>query len=213
MMLYARMRSGLSMSNYTLNKDLVLLLALLSFALLSCGNRAHISPEAPQIPISDIRSCDLVFRLGRSIESSIVAADGNYSHIGVVIRCDSALRVAHIEPSREGMEQTKYEPLEEFFRSDRAAAGCVMRLEGLDSLQRERIEDYLLSCRNISFDHDYMLSDPSQMYCTELVWRAFLAVDEDLSNGVRRKLPLAKDEVILPTDIFVNENLTKVWSY
>ena len=214
MMLYAKMRSGLSMSSYTLNKALSLLLfPLFAFALLGCDNRAHISPEVPQIPISDIRSCDLVFRLGRSIESAIVAADGGYSHIGVIIRANSGLWVAHIEPSREGQEQTKYESLEEFFRSDRALAGCVMRLEELDPMQRERVENYLLSCRNISFDHDYMLSDTTQMYCTELVWRAFLSVEVDLSAGTRRKLPLAREQVILPTDIFANEALVKVWSY
>ena len=213
-MLYAKMRSGLSMSNCTLNKHLLpILFSLSAFVLLGCGRSVNLSCELPQIPESDIRSCDLAFRLGRSIESSIIAADGSYSHIGVVVETDSGLRVVHIEPSREGKERTKFEPLDEFFHPNRAAAGAVMRLEGLDSMQRAGIENYLLSCQNISFDHDYRLSDTMQMYCTELVWRAFLAVGEDLSMGARRKLPLAREEVIMPTDIFANEALTRVWSY
>lgn len=213
-MLYAKMRSGLSMSNCTLNKHLLpLLFSLFALALLGCGGSENVSRELLQITESDIHSCDLVFRLGRSIESSIIAANGSYSHIGVVVETDSGLQVAHIEPSREGVEQTKYETLSEFFRSDRAAAGCVVRVEELDSLQRTSIENYLLSCRNVTFDHDYMLSDTTQMYCTELVWRSFLAAGVDLSTGTRRKLPLAREEVILPTDIFANGNLTKVWSF
>ena len=213
-MLYAKMRSGLSMSNCTLNKHLLpLLFSLYALALFACGRSVNISRELPQIPESDIRSCDLVFRLGRSIESSLIAAEGSYSHIGVVVETDLGLRVAHIEPSREGDERTKFEPLDEFFHPDKAASGAVMRLEGLDSLQRIGIVDYILSCRDVSFDHDYMLSDTTQMYCTELVWRAFLTEGVDLSNGVRRKLPLAREGVILPTDIFANEALTKVWSY
>ena len=155
----------------------------------------------------------MAFRLGRSIESSVIASQGNYSHIGVIIERDSARLVAHIEPSREGSELTRYESVEEFFHPDRASAGCVMRINELDSVQRLKIESYLLACKDITFDHDYTLSDTTQMYCTELVHRALMTANIDLTHGIRHNVPIAKESVILPSDMLRDERLTKVWSY
>lgn len=201
------------MLTYTLNRILPYFAALLALATLSCDKKSPRTPTKPEIPTTEIRSCDLVFRLGRSIESSVIASQGNYSHIGVIIERDSALLVAHIEPSREGSELTRYESVEEFFHPDRASAGCVMRIDKLDSVQRHKIESYLLACKDITFDHDYTLSDTTQMYCTELVHRALMTENIDLTHGIRHNVPLAKEYVILPSDMLSDERLTKVWSY
>lgn len=201
------------MLTYTLNRILPYFAALLALATLSCEKRSPRTPAKPEIPTTEIRPCDLVFRLGRSIESSVIASQGNYSHIGVIIERDSALLVAHIEPSRERSEQTRYESVEEFFHPDRASAGCVMRINELDSVQRHKIESYLLACKDITFDHNYTLSDTTQMYCTELVHRALMTVNIDLTHGIRHNVPIAKESVILPSDMLRDERLTKVWSY
>lgn len=201
------------MLTYTLNRILPYFAVLLALATLSCDKRSPRTPAKPKIPATEIRSCDLAFRLGRSIESSVIAAHGNYSHIGVIIERDSARLVAHIEPSREGSELTRYESVEEFFHPDRASAGCVMRINELDSVQRLKIESYLLACKDITFDHNYTLSDTTQMYCTELVHRALMTVNIDLTHGIRHNVPIAKESVILPSDMLRDERLTKVWSY
>lgn len=201
------------MLTYTLNRILPYFAVLLALVTFSCEKRLPRSPSIPEIPVTEIRSCDLVFRLGRSIESSVIASQGNYSHIGVIIERDSARLVAHIEPSRKGSEQTRYESVEEFFHPDKASAGCVMRIDELDSVQRLKIESYLLTCKDITFDHNYTLSDTTQMYCTELVHRALMTVNIDLTHGIRHNVPIAKESVILPSDMLRDERLTKVWSY
>lgn len=201
------------MLTYTLNRILPYLAVLLALVTFSCEKKSPRTPAIPEIPATEILSCDLAFRLGRSIESSVIAAYGNYSHIGVIIERDSALLVAHIEPSREGSELTRYESVEEFFHPDRASAGCVMRIDKLDSVQRRKIDSYLLACKNITFDHDYTLSDTTQMYCTELVHRALMTANIDLTQGIRHNVPLAKESVILPSDMLRDERITKVWSY
>ena len=201
------------MLTYTLNRILPYFAVLLALATFSCDKRSPRTPAIPEIPTTEIRSCDLVFRLGRSIESSVIASQGSYSHIGIIIERDSARLVAHIEPSREGSELTRYESVEEFFHPDRASAGCVMRINELDSVQRHKIESYLLACKDITFDHDYTLSDTTQMYCTELVHRALMTANIDLIHGIRHNVPIAKESVILPSDMLRDERLTKVWSY
>ena len=198
------------MSIFTLNRSCILLILLLITSCHSGGNVHTATP--PEIPISNFRSGDIVFRLGRTLESRAIAADGRYSHVGIIIRNDSTLQVAHIEPSRNGSELTKYESLEQFFHPDNASSGTVMRIEDLDSMQLATVENYLFSCKNISFDHNYKLSDSTQMYCTELVHRAFSEIGIEITN-VRHRVPLAQEEVILPTDIFKSDKLVEVWRY
>ena len=198
------------MSIFTLNKSCILLILSLITSCRSGGN--HYAATLPEIPISNFHSSDVAFRLGRTIESRAIAADGGYSHVGIIIRKDSTLKVAHIEPSRNGGERTKYESLEQFFHPDNASSGAVMRIENLNSTQLAVVENYLFSCKNISFDHDYKLSDTTQMYCTELVYRAFLEIGIEITN-VRHHVPLAHEEVILPTDIFKSDKLVEIWRY
>lgn len=199
------------MSIFTLNKSYILLILLLITSCRCGGNVYTATP--PEIPISDLRSGDVAFRLGRTLESRVIASDGGYSHVGIIIRNDSTLQVVHIEPSRNSNELTKYESLEQFFHPDNATSGTVMRIVDLDSAQRTAVENYLYSCKNISFDHNYKLSDSTQMYCTELVYRAFSEIGIDVTNGIRHRVPLAQEEVILPSDIYESDKLMEVWRY
>ena len=198
------------MSIFTLNKSCILLILLLITSCRSGGNIHTATP--PEIPITVLRSGDIAFRLGRTLESRAIAADGGYSHVGIIIRNDSTLLVVHIEPSRNGSELTKYESLEQFFHPDNATSGAVMRIENLDSTQLATVENYLFSCKNISFDHNYKLSDSTQMYCTELVHRTFSKIGIEITN-VRHSVPLVQEEVILPTDISKSDKLVEVWRY
>ena len=198
------------MSIFTLNKSCILLILLLITSCRSGGN--HYAATPPEIPISNFRSGDIVFRLGRTLESRAIASNDGYSHVGIIIRNDSTLQVAHIEPSRNGSELTKYESLEQFFHLDNASSGAVMRIENLDSMQRTAVENYLFLCKNISFDHNYKLSDSTQMYCTELVHRTFSEIGIEITD-VRHRVPLAQEEVILPTDIFKSDKLIEIWRY
>jgi hypothetical protein len=199
------------MSIFTLNKSCILLILLLITSCRSGDNDYAATP--PEIPISNLRSGDIAFRLGRTLESRVIATEGGYSHVGIVIRHDSTLQIAHIEPSRGGSELTKYESLEQFFHPDNATSGAVMRIEGLGSEQQASVENYLFACKNITFDHDYKLSDTTQMYCTELAFRAFSEIGIDITNGIRHRVPLAQEEVILPTDISNNDRLVEIWRY
>ena len=101
----------------------------------------------PSIPQEDFRAGDVVFRLGRTLESDAIAsvAEDNFrfSHVGVVVGRGDSLRVVHIEPEREGAERIKAESLEEFFSLSRAVKGMVTSRKGISLEQCQIIENDL----------------------------------------------------------------------
>jgi hypothetical protein len=159
-------------------------------------------------------------RLGRTIESDLIARSGEgndrYSHIGIIIESDSGLVVIDIEPSTDKhMEQIKAQSLKEFFLPSKAIAGAVFRYKELDSIEINTLKTCAIRELNssITFDHDYLLSDPTQMYCTELIEHIYKSINIPLSEGRTQRLPLAKEPVIMPSGISRNKNLEKIWSY
>ena len=111
----------------------IVLFYLLQACLASCGaseERTHsIFPREARL-----RTGDVVMRRGLGFASHAVTfADrgGAYSHIGIVAWEDGEWMVVHAvpgEPDFPGDEdRVKMEPLDAYFRSDRAGEGCVLR--------------------------------------------------------------------------------------
>ena len=189
-----------------------------ALALAGCRGNGNASAAETAIPYDSLRTADLALRLGRSIESEAIASCGGgerYSHAGIIIRSDTAAVVIHIEPSATADERVRCDAAGDFFRSDRASAGAVMRLRGITDAQRRDIAYYAraLAGSEIVFDHDYSLSDSTRMYCTELVERAYAAAGISLSQGRRHKVPLKREPVIMPSDITHNDSLETIWNY
>ena len=189
--------------------------------LASSGCRQQIV-EYPSVtpPVNKLCVGDIVFRLGRSLQSGFIASAGNgarsYSHIGIIIEQDSTLMVAHIVPDNtRSDERVLCESLGDFFAYEDAVAGCVMRYNGLNDVQRDAIEWHAVRLINsgIEFDHDYRQSDTTTMYCTELVEYVFSLENIDLSQSRRHTLPLVSEPIILPSDIAENNNLSKIWQF
>ena len=208
------------MSILTRNKVCKYLFFLALSLLIGCVNSAPKQYPTPQIPASKFHSADLAMRLGRTIESDLIARSGEgndrYSHIGIIIESDSGLVVIDIEPSTDKhMEQIKAQSLKEFFSPSKAIAGAVFRYKELDSIEINTLKTCAIRELNssITFDHDYLLSDPTQMYCTELIEHIYKSINVSLSEGRTQRLPLAKEPVIMPSDISRNKNLEKIWSY
>lgn len=187
---------------------------------IGCATRTPKTYPSIRIPKSDFCSADLALRLGRSIESDLIARGGksgnHYSHIGLLIESDSGMIVVDIEPSTDKeSEQIKAQSVSDFFNHEKAIAGAIMRHNGLDSTQINILKNKAIELLNssITFDHDYQLSDNSKMYCTELIEVLFNAINISLSENRNRTLPLAKEPVIIPSDISQNRNLKRIWSY
>lgn len=165
---------------------------------------------------------DIVFRRGSSLASRIVLASdtkGNYSHIGVVVRDSGHFKVVHAVPGESEPKQpdrVKMEAIHDFFAANRAVAGEVMRLQMDDSL-RLVVADRAKDCfsKKILFDHDYDLSEQSCLYCTELIWYVFDAIDIDITRESRSYVNFLsfKGDFIFPSDISKNEDLISIYSF
>lgn len=131
--------------------------------------------------------------------------EGVYSHTGVVVRVGEEWFVVHAvpgEPLPDGSEVVRCDPIGLFFAPDRCRAGALMRYA--DSCVAQRVAqtslDYYLT--KVAFDSQYDTDDSTQLYCTELIWRAFRREGVDIGGGRRHSIPgFDRHSVIFPSDI------------
>ena len=160
----------------------------------------------------DFREGDLVLRCGYGAESRVVteASQSVYSHIGI-LHYDTLTvqwQVIHAVPGETKMgepEWLKAESISEFFATNRAIRGAWMRVDCPDSIAVAAVRYALQKVvAKVEFDNDYLLSDTTRIYCTELVWQAYLHQGIDLSEGQRHEVPSffsTDGECIFPCDI------------
>lgn len=169
-----------------------------------------------------LREGDIVFRRGQGVRSrAVVEMDryGMYSHVGIVVSSDSGLMIIHAVPDEAVKGQPDYIKMDrpdEFFSEKRSCRGCILRISDPDSIEVAEISArYALKkyTERIKFDHDYNLGDTTAMYCTELVWLAYLHSGIDITAGHRSEisnLPIFSGTYILPSDIFGSGILKEV---
>ena len=139
---------------------------------------------------------DLVFRRGRGITSRLaLLSDARciYSHVGLLILDGTEPRVVHVVPAESAGDssQVRVEPLTTFIDVEHASAVSVRRLEHDRSrhyaaLSASAARDYVRQA--LSFDTRFDLDSRDRMYCTELVWRAYLEAGIDLVDGIFTRL-------------------------
>lgn len=155
------------------------------------------------------REGDLVLRCGWGVESRAVVEAGSsvYSHIGMLHYDEENCQwmVVHAVPDEEEPELLKCEPVTDFYAAKRAKCGAWARPDCSDSVAAAAVRYALQKvAEGVEFDNEYLLSDTTRLYCTELVWQAYLHQGIDLSDGHRHDVPLlfCKDgECIFPADI------------
>lgn len=159
------------------------------------------------------REGDLVLRCGNGVESRAVTQSSHsmYSHIGL-LHYDSLQnewQVVHAVPGEDEPEYVKKEPVSAFFAPMRACRGAWLRIDCSDSVAREAVRYALGKAEEkVLFDNSYSLADTTQLYCTELVWRAYGAQGIDISGGRRNIAPVLfckEGEGIFPQNIVQSE--------
>lgn len=181
---------------------------LLSVLLTACGQ--HSRPVVPyEQAQSEWREGDIVLRRGSGLESRVVVtrSAAAYSHVGL-LHYDSLQgewQVVHAVPAEDEIEYLKTEPVSVFFLPERAERGAWLRVDCSDRVAREATQYALRKVeQHVLFDNDYLLDDTTQLYCTELVWRAYEAQGIDVTGGRRQSVPTLfskEGEAIFPNDI------------
>ena len=198
--------------------DILLLMALL---LVGCAGQHETVVVTDE---EDFREGDLVLRCGYGAESRVVteASSSIYSHIGILHydMLTAQWNVVHAVPGEAVKGEPEYlkcEPLTDFYAADRAARGAWMRVDCPDSIAASAVRYALQKVEErVEFDNDYLLSDTTQIYCTELVWQAYQHQGIDLSDQQRHEVPtfVSQDgECIFPCDIEKSSKIKYVQSF
>lgn len=183
--------------------------------------RATRAPGTPRLhyDAAALESGDVIFRTGIGLTSRLVlSADRSsaYSHAGLMAKVNGVLWVIHAEPEEDHRMPAivKMEPLDIFLTEDRASSAAVYRAL---SISVARVEKAVAAGRTyaatrVPFDTHFDLSSAERLYCTELVWRAYLAAGIDLVDGRFDYLtiPLARGPYVLPSSLERSRWLTRV---
>ncbi len=176
-----------------LDKTLPLLLALCITLLPACTEKSRTSLDITE---KDAREGDLAFRRGVSRHSRAVGmVSTQYSHVGIVVDSGGGnLRVVHAvagEPRFPGdRDSVRMDRLADFYRADRAEAGCLMRPADKKAAHIAAQTALKLWRRGTPFDGAFDETDTTAMYCTELAAYAYRLAGHDIAGKRRRTLPL-----------------------
>jgi hypothetical protein len=167
---------------------------------------------------TQLRNGDIIFRQGISMVSRLVQGLDNsvpYTHVGLIVQSPEGFRVVHAVPAEDNeiIACVKEESLEVFLRPDRARALGIYRSK-CDAGELSRISPWAIRKADAQtpFDDAFDLSDTNSLYCTELIWRAFLQAGTDLCQGRFDHLPFARGNkhCILPGRINHSEHLNSI---
>jgi len=169
-----------------------------------------------------LRDGDLVFRRGRSLESyAVILAEKNkgYSHIGIVVLEAGNPFVIHVEPGETslGANLVKKEPLGSFLQQGKASHYAIYRSrldrECLDRVKAEAESFYRRKCR---FDDAYDLATDRDLYCTELVFKAYrrgdAAIDGLLGKLEKISIMVTCRRILMPGAFISSDLFYKVYS-
>jgi len=192
--------------------------ALLTVMVTSCNRVKDTTPL--DVPLELLQNGDLALRCGTSLESHVVIGvngeNGPYSHIGIVVEVNGQWFVAHAVPgeNRRGEpEYVKLDPIQVYYGHDRAKLGCIMRVTD-DSTARRQATEYALWAVGAKkvFDNSYDWEDTTQLYCTEMVQRAYQHAGIDLAEDRHTDVvaALMPGTYVFPCDITANAALQPV---
>ena len=166
-----------------------------------------------------LRAGDIVFRKGRSMASAaVVAVDRGspYSHVGVLIRREGGWFVVSAMPlSRDGPSPVSIDALADFISDRDASAFAVYRVRATEGERlglTAAVAAERLALSGATFDADFDLETDSALYCTELVWKVYLAAGLDIMDGHldRVRGPFVSGLFVLPSSLQRSTALAKV---
>jgi hypothetical protein len=182
---------------------------------------AAVAQTAPALATEHLRAGDVVFRRGRSFGSqAVVSVDPTspYSHVGILASGseETDWRVIHVMP--QGVAEitpVQLDPLAHFISADEASSYAIYRLRGADTAQTAEQAANIAHGfydRGVVFDSRFDLSTDDAMYCTELVWKAYLGAGIDLMDGRLDVLegPFFSGQAVLPSSLQKSAKLVQV---
>ena len=182
----------------------------------------RLEPAEPALGIDPglLENGDLIFRRGQSIASRLVlAADARsiYSHVGLLLLDGSEARVVHAVPAETGGDPApvRVEPLTSFIDARHTSAVSVRRLEHVRASHYAALSASIASNyarESLPFEDRFDLESQDRLYCTELVWRAYLEAGIDLVDGtfVRLETPFGTGSYLTLSSLLNSRYLREI---
>ena len=205
---------------------IILVLSTIGLLLFEATGQLHIRDSGMKttVPVSvipELHEGDIVFRKGRSLVSTIVLMNDpgtDYSHVGMVCLIKGAPFIVHAvpgEPDENGDELVKCDTPREFLSSEKASRFAICRMTSDTADCPVKAAQTALSYfkARIPFDKAFDIKTDNKLYCTELVWKAYLATGINITGNQFHQLKLGfpADSLILPGHILNSELLTKIY--
>lgn len=208
-------------------RRLVFMVLVLGLAVQS-PHRGVTAPESERVRVHSggrshgevvFKSGDVVFRRGQGVVSrAVLTVDvgSGYSHAGLIRRHEGETWVIHASPGESLAQETTL--LTESFDDFRGPFSTALyrpspEFEEIAARAAEIAHGYALEGR--TFDPRFDLESESELYCTELVWKAYLEAGLDLVEGEidEIRLPLFQKRCLLPSQLLRSPYLQMVYEF
>lgn len=193
----------------------MLLISVASIIFIHLTTR-NFSRNMPEIP--ELQDGDIICRRGRSPESRIVFLSdykSNFSHVGIIKKEYGIPYVIHVVPgeNKKHPEYVRKEKLNDFLSPEKASTFGFYRTD-FSKTECEKAaniaEGFYQS--KLTFDTNYNLNTDDQLYCTELVFKAYQgAIQHKLNlNTTHLNLIFGNINVVMPGNILENTHFFKI---
>jgi hypothetical protein len=178
------------------------------------GSEARHSEWRIRFEETAFASGDLVFRRGRSLISrAVLAVDGGseYSHVGLISVIGGRVLVIHAVPADPPHSSGGViaEPLSMFLSPDKATAVGLYRPRDASLGAVAERAAWQFERAHIPFDSAFDLATPNELYCTEMVWRAYRKAGIDLAPAD----PSHPEKYLLPSRLLRSPDLRKIQAF
>lgn len=169
-----------------------------------CAGLAFATPPLPP----QAAPGDLIFRRGTENVSQLVQAvdGGDFSHVGMLVGRPGQWKVLHATPSeREGQPDAVVLDSLDFFLDVRRAHAYRLYQVTAEPGARERAVAWAMAQKGQPFQ---LLGSDQGIYCTTLVWRAWLQSGADLEVVFTEvELPILGGRYLLPSSLLRSSRL------
>ncbi len=153
-----------------------------------------------------VREGDLIMRHGNGLWSDFIRernlSDKRFSHVGIIVRggnAEAEFFVIHADCDAAGAGAVRKEPLADFLREAKRIGVFRPRGNVSAGAAAKAAETFL----GRPFDRAFNLENDDELYCTELIFRAFREADP---NFTAKTITLAGREIV-PADAFIAPEL------
>lgn len=141
-----------------------------------------------QNELQKIRDGDIILRHGYGMVSDMIAdflnSTQDVSHCAIITQNDTGFSVIHsVSQSLSDYDGVQTQDLKTFIRDSKKNSVIILRYKGSNDTAKSPVSKYAKYYlrMKVPFDHSFDITDTSEFYCTELIWKVFKdAYDVDI---------------------------------